>query len=470
MTAPLEAETADRARSISARLGEFVATTAFDELDAAIVQRAKKSILDLVGVTLCGSRSESAAQFGGYVAGQRAQAEATVLGGGFGSSAYYAALANGTFAHATELSETFNRAVVHPGNVVLPAVLAVAERAGSCGRDLITAAAVGYEVLIRAGLSLGTAWMMEQGYHTPSAVGPLGAAAAVASLLGLDAGAAASSLAIAACLTPSTLAGAFRGATVKELFEGYSAATGVLAGDLAAQGITGVAEWPHDWYRAVARRHNVDVLVDGLGSDWKVGSGGLRTKTRAVAAMATPTLDAVQELLASATIPPSEITRVQVASARRVTIGGVPEPPTVVAARASVPFLTAFALVRQDEFRGDPHLVRALTPELLADPEVRRLASAVELVVDERIDREFEQGWPPKFAARVTVTAGGTTHERYVDSFPRTANLSWEDLAAKFHAITDGVLAADRARALVEQVRVLDEVPDVRDVLALVRS
>ncbi|GLZ07501.1 2-methylcitrate dehydratase [Actinomadura sp. NBRC 104412] len=458
------------ASAISTRLGEFVATTGFDDLDPAIVERAKKSILDLLGVTLCGSRSESAAEFERYVTAQRAAGEATVLGAGRCSSAYYAALLNGTFAHATELSETFNRAVVHPGNVVLPAVLAVAERQRASGRDAIRAAVVGYEVLIRAGLSLGTAWMMDQGYHPPSAVGPLGSAAAAASLLGLEPDAAAETLGIAACLTPSTLAGAFRGATVKELFEGYAAATGVLAADLAAQGITGVAEWPRDWYRAVARRHDAEVLIDGLGSRWKVGSGGLRTKTRAVAAMATPTLDAVQEILAEATIRPDEITSVRVESARRVTIGGVATPPTVVAARASVPFLTAFALARQDEFLSDPYLVRVLTKDVLEAPEVRRLASTVDLVVDEEIDRAFEEGWPPAFAARVTVTAGGATHERYVDSFPRTANLSWDDLAAKFRAITSGVLAADRAERLVERVRKLDEVADVRDVLTLAGS
>lgn len=460
------------AETVASRLGQFIAGVRYEDVPADVLDRAKRSTLDLLGVALCGSRSESAAEFGGYVDAQRAVGESSIVGAG-GTTAFYAALANATFAHATELSETFNRAVVHPGNVVIPAALAVAERERRGGAALLTSIAVGYEVLVRVGLTLGPRWMMDQGYHPPSALGPFGSVAAAASLCGLNPGQAANALGSTACLTPSTLAAAFGGATIKELFEGYAAAVGIMTCDLARMGVTGPADWPTEWYRAVARQHDPAALTDRLGEFWHVGSGGLRFKVRAVAAMATPALDAVQSLLtdpANASIDAGRIRSVRVESARRVHIGAERRPPTLVAARASVPFLVAYALCRQPDFLGDPHLVRALTAESLADPDVLALASAVELVVDETIDREFEEGWPPRFAARVVIDTGDATVERYHDSFPATSNLPFDQVADKFRNVSADVLDPVRQDAVIDMVAKLDDLDDVASLTALLRA
>ena len=92
--------------------------------------------------------------------------EATVVCGGRKLSAHNAALINGTYAHSTELFESFTRAMVHPGDVVIPAVMAVAERDVS-GASVVAAIAVGYEILSRIGLSVGLPWLLDQGFHTP---------------------------------------------------------------------------------------------------------------------------------------------------------------------------------------------------------------------------------------------------------------------------------------------------------------
>jgi 2-methylcitrate dehydratase PrpD len=451
-------------------LGAFVAGTGFGDVPPAVLDRARRSLLDLLGVAVCGSVSESAAEFGSYVRAQRGVGEATVIGGA-SDSAFHAAVLNGTYAHATELSETFNRAVVHPGNVVIPAALAVAEREHRSGRELLSAIAVGYEVLVRTGLAAGgPRWMMSQGYHPPSALGPFGAAAAAAALRRLDAGRVAHALGVAACLTPSTLSSAFAGATVKELFEGYAAGVGIMAADLAATGITGPGSWPVDWFRAVVREPDPEQLTDGLGQVWRIASGGLRFKVRAVAAMATPTLDAVEDLLREHRVDPAQIAAVVVESAGRVTIGAQRAPRTLVAARASVPFLTAYALVRREEFLSDRHLVRSLGPEALADAEVLALAERVELVVDERIDREFETGWPPKFAARVRLHVGGDELVRYHDSFPATSDLPFDEVAAKFRNVTADVLDPAVADTVVAAVAAIEECPDVAELMRHLRS
>jgi 2-methylcitrate dehydratase PrpD len=453
---------------VADELARFVSRTTYDDLPPSAADRAKKSILDLIAVTAYGSRSESAEVFLSYVLAQGGRPEATVVCGDQQTTAYNAALVNGMYAHATELSETFTRAVVHPGNVILPALLAVGERERVPGRTLITATALGYEVLIRFGLSVGVPWMMEQGFHTPSAVGAFGSTAGCAALLGLDTGQARDAFGIAACYTPTTLRAAFKGATIKELFEGSAAAIGVMAGDLARRGITGVRDWDRHWHNAVARRHGMTALVDGLGEQWLIESGGLHFKIRAVVAMGQPVLDAVEQLVRKNQVDPGDITGVVVESTGRMTLGGARSPQTIVAAKASVPYLAAFGLVYQDALSADPHLIRSLTADVLKDDRVSRLAELIEMRVDPQIDRDFEVSWPMKFAARVTVeTKDGRRIEEYADVWPYSSNMTFDQVAAKFTDVVSGLLDADNARRIVDAVRDLELVDDISDIMRL---
>src|SRR5690606_16284923 len=179
--------------------------------------------------------------------------EAHLWGGPERVTAAGAALRNGTAVHATEMSETFIRAVVHPGNVVVPAALAVAEQQGSSGAAALAAVALGYEVLIRYGFASGTGALLDQGLHTFSLLGVFGAATAAAKLrFDADAAAIEHTLAVAACLAPTTLLDAARdGAGIKDLYEGYAAQLGVQAADLVARGATGPPDSADLWLTAV---------------------------------------------------------------------------------------------------------------------------------------------------------------------------------------------------------------------------
>src|SRR5688572_10238523 len=97
-----------------------------------------------------------------------------------------AALVNGTASHAFELDD-YHNAKLHPGAVVVPAAMAMAEKTGASGEQLVSAIAAGYEVMIRSSLALNPSAARLRGWHLTGVCGPFGAAAACASLLGLDA-------------------------------------------------------------------------------------------------------------------------------------------------------------------------------------------------------------------------------------------------------------------------------------------
>ena len=161
----------------SERLARFVVETESVPEDA--IAQAKRALLDTLGVTLAGSWEESARIVADWVREQGGRAEAAVLGRSFRAPAADAALANGAAAHALDYDDVSLPMRGHPSAPLLPAVLAVAEKASRSGRDLLTAFVLGFEVETSLGRVIGEAHYA-LGWHATSTLGTLGAAAACA--------------------------------------------------------------------------------------------------------------------------------------------------------------------------------------------------------------------------------------------------------------------------------------------------
>ncbi|MBI2227069.1 MAG: MmgE/PrpD family protein, partial [Betaproteobacteria bacterium] len=146
-----------------------------------------------------------------------------------------AALVNGTASHAFELDD-YHNAKLHPGAVVIPAAIAVAEKLDAGGADLITAIAAGYEVMIRSSLALNPSAARLRGWHLTGVCGPFGAAAACASLLKLNPEQTAWALGLAGTRGAGLWAFNADGTMSKRLHAGKAAHSGVLAAELAQLG------------------------------------------------------------------------------------------------------------------------------------------------------------------------------------------------------------------------------------------
>jgi len=459
----------------SAALAGFVAATRYEDLPPEVVDRIKKSLLDALGCVVYGSSLAASQAPLRYLDDDLVRRPA-VDGG---RSAADEAMLNATFIHTTEYGETFARAVVHPGTVVVPAALAVCGRRRLTGRDLVTAMTVGFEVDVRLGLAAGHKLIMEQRLHAPSIWGSFASTAAVANALSFDRGQAAAALGVASCLVPSALQEALRQhATVKDIYQGYASALGVTAGAMVGSGITGPADWVEPWFAAVIDDYDLAGLVDGLGERWNVASGGLRIKTRPVMAMAQPTLEALTGLLRAGPVEAGRVDRVVVESSGRIEMGRIYRPEGIVSARAAIPFLVAAALVDQPRFLSDTYLTDFIRPEQFVDARVNAIADTVELVTDPTFDDNFERAAPggpdayQKYEARVTIhLSDGTVRTRYADLFAiGTGRMTWDEVAAKFHALTRDRLPPERAEAILATVGDLENCPDVGALAAMVTT
>jgi 2-methylcitrate dehydratase PrpD len=162
----------------------------------------------------------------------------SIVGSPRGAALGDAAFANAVAGHGLVREDMHAGAVAHLGVVVLPAVLALAERRGARLPAAIDAAIVGYEVGAKLGLAIVTP-EFSRSFRPTGFVGPAAAAAAGAFLLGLDETATQSALSLAANMASGLNQWPHTGADDMFFHPGIATRNGLTAVRLAALGARG---------------------------------------------------------------------------------------------------------------------------------------------------------------------------------------------------------------------------------------
>jgi 2-methylcitrate dehydratase PrpD len=227
---------------ITEELAAFAGMLDYGDLPPQAVHEVKRALLDYLGVSLLGARHRAVELLVEHLAqmrGARALAQrggATLIGRAERTDPVSAAWINGTMGHVYDFDDVHSAAGIHPGIVIVPGSLAAAETSRTGGRRLIAAMAAGYEVAGRVGIATQLSHY-EPGWHSTGTVGMLGAAAAAANVLRLDAVQAAHALGAAASQAAG-LRVSF-GSMMKSLHAGNACALGLRSAYLAARGFTG---------------------------------------------------------------------------------------------------------------------------------------------------------------------------------------------------------------------------------------
>lgn len=217
-------------------LADYIAGAPARAIPAEVLDAARMCLTDWMSVAI-GAGEEPAGQIvRRTVGGWRSGGTASVLFGR--KAAAFAALANGTLAHCLDFDDTYTDAVTHTSAPVWAATLALGEEIGADEAAMLTAFVTGFEVAARVGGELGQA-VTARGWHGTGVFGQLGAAAASATLLKLDAARALNAIALAATQT-SGLTASF-GTMAKPFHAGKAGMDGVVSAQLAAGGMVGGA-------------------------------------------------------------------------------------------------------------------------------------------------------------------------------------------------------------------------------------
>ncbi|SDY72656.1 2-methylcitrate dehydratase PrpD [Modestobacter sp. DSM 44400] len=218
----------------------FIHGTDPQGLPVDVVHQARRCLLDLIGVAAAGTatalsqilRDHADRQAGGSSQSSRLLFDGRRVG------AAHAALANAGTIDAVDGHDGHRLVKGHAGAAVLPAVLAFMD--GVPGRamgDLLSALVVGYEVSLRAGITLHRT---AADYHSSGAWNAIGSAAVGARLLGLDDEATSHALGIAEYSAPrGPMMRAIDHPTMVKDSSAWGAQAGVAAAFLARDGFTG---------------------------------------------------------------------------------------------------------------------------------------------------------------------------------------------------------------------------------------
>ena len=380
----------------------------------------------------------------------------TVLGGGTAGPSS-AALANGTAAHALDFDDMCWVTLAHPSAPLVAAALAAGEAADASGRALLDAYVVGFEVEAALGTVMNPTHY-EQGWHGTATIGTIGAAAAAARVLGLDAETTGRALSIATS-EASGLKENF-GTMVKPLQGGLAGRNGVLAAQLARDGFTAsprAIDGPQGFLVAMqSAGRDLSDRADRLGRRWEIVEGGITVKLYPSCAATHPTIDTLLDLRREAGIEPAAVDAVTIDVDPVVpTVLIHDRPATGLEGKFSLHYCAAAALafgrVGIDTFE----------PDAMRDPAATRLVPRVTMRADDRLGRDA----PPLTEARVAVRlADGRTLERFVRGargYPERP-ASAAELDDKFLACATRIVSAEAAGAGLDFLRHLEAAPSVR--------
>ncbi|ACC75827.1 MmgE/PrpD family protein [Paraburkholderia phymatum] len=439
---------------------KHVAETRFEDLSNEAVDAAKKSILDIIGVTLAGSGMEPAVRgVADVVLDAGGRQEASVLGFGGKIPAQSAAFANGVMAHCLDFDDQTPWGA-HPDSTVVPAVLALAERKGKVsGRDLITSVALGQDLFVRLRCNVG--W--RQDWNLSSVVGAFAGAAAAAYIHGLSREQIAHALGIASMQSSGTMQVIFGiGSDLRGMYAGFTAQGAVMSVLLAQRGITGIAEL----FEGKAGIFNVyfsgkyerEKMIERLGKEY-LGGSMLYKAWPAVGNVHTY-IHATIELMKEHGLKPGDIEQI------KVFVGDFHQrmcyplelrraPATLVDAKFSLPFCVALAAARGQIRISD------FSAAALLDPEVLGIAEKVIPIEDSSLD------WKVKIpdGRMEIVTRDGGSFARLGDNVPGSseAPMSWESIEQKFRdcaAVAANPLTVEKTDCAIQLARDLESLED----------
>lgn len=430
----------DEGGSRSRRLVEFVVASARDAPPAHIVEAAKFALIDHVGVTLGGIGENAALGARKLAADWRAPGHARIIAGPR-TRAGLAAFVNATAAHALDFDDTHADGSGHISAVVWSTALALASDLKRNEQAAIKAFIAGFEVMARLGgggtYGVGKA-LQQRGLHPTSVNGTVGAAAAAASVMQLDRNATAHALGLAAT-SASGLVASF-GTDAKPFHAGRAAWNGIVAAELAANGVTARTDlFETDTGMLPVFIQDGNVTVPEVSFDyWELERNGYKAYPCCRAAHAS--------ILAASRLAPKiagktiQAIRARVHWSAQFT-AGIREPCTPLEAKFSVAYCVAAAL------QGRALTLQDFEEPVLSDPGIRALSKLVRL--------EPVKSQPQRQATVEVLLLNGETITGTAEHFlgHPDNSMSGEQLTAKFMSLSTRVLGTGRAATLLNVLR-----------------
>jgi 2-methylcitrate dehydratase PrpD len=419
-----------RSTTLALALAQFLNRTKYSDLPPLAIEHAKMILASTFASAAPGALIGSARIVRDLAKAQGGKEEATIWFDGAKLPINEAARVNAMLSDAAASDDSDLRNVAHIGTTLTAVGLAVAERTGATGEDVLTAMVTGYEAAGRIGEALNGS---RRGFHA-SVIVAFGGVVAAARLLGLTD----EQMAHAIRLAATTMGGLSIGTDswAREYHAGNAALCAVNAALAAGSGFTAnedMLEAPRGFLEAFSdRKADVGSLTHDLGKEWDIVTH-LAIKLVPGAHPFHPSVEAAVNAARQASVPPDQVAAILVSGAQGRTIVRGARPKDFVEAIHSLSYFVASAVADKD------FSWIHVTPEKIGSPVVARLIDVVESDPAPSTVR-YIWGW----GGTVTiVTKSGGRYTSTVDA-PRGSGprgIDWKDVDAKFRALMPDSMA-----------------------------
>lgn len=375
-----------------------------------------------------------------------------------------AARVNAIMSDAAASDDSDLRNIIHPGTTLVASSLAVAEKAGSSGAEILAAIVLGYEAMGRINCA-GIPGVRERGFHG-CVIAVFGGAVATARLLRLDSERTTHAIALAATSIGGIMSSA-RVSFAREYHAGLAAMLGVQAAQAAGAGLKadpGVLEHPAGYFHVYGEGPPADIIervTGGLGERWeiltemgiKLVPGGHPFHSLAEAAAAAAR---------DGNVDPAAVETITMCQPGVTRLPGARHPTDMLSMAQSAAYFLAAGTADRDF--SWPHA----TATKINDPVIRRLLDTVQVGPPPSEDASrYKQG------ATVTIRMRDGREITRTVFAPRGSailGIDWADVDAKFRALAPAAgLSSNAIESAIPIIHGFRHVSNVAELTGLLR-
>jgi 2-methylcitrate dehydratase PrpD len=455
--------------NISEIMAQWVTRTTFEDLPRTVIENAKKSLIDTIGVALAGSKTKLASIARSYATEHYATGKCNILGTDKKLRAGGAAFANCVAAHVLDYDDTCyadrsDASVVHASAVIVPAVWAACEELDLSGKEFLTSFVLGSEIEYFI-CRLVTGHFFSKGWFTASAFGIIGAAVGVAKAKHLGVKEVINAIGLAVSRSANTRV--CLGTDSNAFSAARAAEGGVCASAFAGLGASApsdVFEGPNGFLQVYNDGHSDRNTLNSLGKLFAFSGSSLWYKLFPVCTAAQAAAEVTLSLSVANRIIPEEVVSIHctvsplVASLLRYKI-----PRTFTEAQFSLPFTVACMVVFQQLTLVELH------ETVLKDERLLKTINKIEVIpyreggiLPSTLGEATEQA-----TVKITMANGDlfSATKEYATGTPEKPMTDLQ-LEQKFVSCGQGMMPEKDLRLLIRELKNIESIAAISTILS----
>lgn len=425
--------------------------TKWEDFPQEVIQHAKKSILNWMGVAVGAAYHPSVDMLLSLKEDLQSTEQVSIFGRKEKADILFSSLINGMSSHIFDYDDTHLDTIHHPSGPVAPVCFALAEKYGLSGKQVLRAFILGVEAELRISNAVYPSHY-HLGWHITSTAGVFGSAIAAGILLELNEEQMLYALGIA-----GTQAFGLRemfGTMTKPFHPGKAAENGLLAALLAQKGFTSskqVLEAKRGFANVLAPEHDLDKVNVNWGTQWETLKNAF--KPYACGIVLHPAIDACIAL-GKKVADPALVKEIEITVNPYVLeLTGKPEPQTGLEGKFSIYHTGAIAFLDGDASEEQYQDAKVL------DPRTIEFRNKIKPVVNEAFEED-------ECAAKLTTVDGNVIEYRVKHATGSIENpMTDEMLCSKFRKLVKGILDSENTEAIIQKLYELDSVEDINEII-----